>query len=120
MDELLDSIKGENEVHKESKAVKHNKSKNENCQTLVWIPHDWFIQATHYLQQKAKNSNFDVFIAMGSITQPPVWSFDNPTIEEAFFRGITNVLFTSKLAMMQRIAPKQRDANTGMENILNP
>lgn len=31
MDELLDSIKGENEVHKESKAVKHNKSKNENC-----------------------------------------------------------------------------------------
>ncbi|CAH3040461.1 unnamed protein product, partial [Pocillopora meandrina] len=90
MDELLDSIKGENEVHKESKAVKHNKSKNENCQTL----------ATHYLQWKAKNSNFDVFIAMGSITQPPVWSFDNPTIEEAFFRGIINVLFTSKLAMM--------------------
>lgn len=82
MDELLDSIKGENEVHKESKAVKHNKSKNENCQTLVWIPHDRFIQATHYLQQKAKNSNFDVFIAMGSITQPPVWSFDNPTIED--------------------------------------
>lgn len=31
MDELLDLIKGENEVYKESKVVKYNKFKNENC-----------------------------------------------------------------------------------------
>ena len=72
-----------------------------------------------YLQRKAKNSNFDAFIAMRSITQPPVRSLNKQKIEETFFRGIIDVLIALKLAMMRRIASKQRGADTVMEDITN-
>ena len=49
---------------------------------------------------------------MGSIIQPPARRFNKRKIEEIFSRGIIKVLFASKLAMRQRIASKQRDADT--------
>lgn len=70
----------------------------------------------HYLQQSANNSSFDVFIEMGSITQPPVQKFNKRKIEETFFRGVIHALFASKLVMMRRIASKQRDADIVMES----
>ena len=95
---------------------KHKKSQYENCQTLVQTLHDRFVPQMHYLRQNAKNSSFDAFIAMGSISQPPVQKFYKRKIEETFFGEIIHALFALKLVMMRRIASKQRDANIVMES----
>ena len=110
---------------KKSKRVKpvrlsiHRKSRYENRQTRVHILHDWFPQRIHYLWRKAKNFGLDVFTAMENNTQPPVWRFNKWKNEETFFKGIIDVLFASKLAMMWTIVSKQRDADTVMESITN-
>ena len=98
---------------------KRKKSMYENRHTLVRILHDQFLQRMHYLRRKAKNFKFNAFIAMGSIIQPPARRFDKRKNKETFFRRIIDVLFASKLAMRQRIASKQRDADTVMETITN-
>ena len=73
----------------------------------------------HYLWRKAKNFSLDVFTAMENNTQPPIWRFNKWKNEETFFKGIIDVLFASKLAMMRTIVSKQRDADTVMESITN-
>ena len=110
---------------KKSKRVKpvrlsiHRKSRYENRQTRVHILHDWFPQRIHYLWRKAKNFGLDVFTAMENNTQLPVWRFNKWKNEETFFKGIIDVLFASKLAMLGTIVSKQRDADTVMESITN-
>lgn len=101
--------------HNQRRSVKlvrlsKHKSQYENCQTLVQTLHDRFVPRMHYLRQSAKNFSFYAFIAMGSISQPPVQKFNKQKIEETFFGGIIHALFALKLVMMRRIASKQRDA----------
>ena len=62
-----------------------------------------------------------MFTTMENIIQPPlrIRMFNKRKNEETFFKGMINVLFASKLAMMRRIVSKQRDADTVMKSITN-
>ena len=104
---------------KPARLSKHRKSRYENRQTRVRILHDRFSQRIHYLRRKAKNFSFDVFTAMENIIPPPVRRLNKRNNEGTFFKGIIDVLFASKLAMMRRIVSKQRDAGSVMESITN-
>ena len=121
IDELLDTIK-EVEACEASEAFNTQEvplGKPPNQGSYPWRLHDWFPQRIHYLWRKAKNFSLDVFTAMENNTQPPVWRFNKWKNEETFFKGIIDVLFASKLAMMWTIVSKQRDAETVMESITN-
>ena len=100
IDELLDTIKGELEAREASEAVKRQEVNvqnppNPDSNSSRSIP---TVNALVTTEGK-EFFNFDVFIAMGSITQPPARRFDKRKIEETFFKGIIDVLFASKLAM---------------------
>jgi len=87
--------------------------------TLVQILLEQSQQRIDRFQRKARSSEFDAFIAMGGIIQPPARKSDNRKIEGTFFREIVVVLFVSKLAIMRGTVFIRRNAGTVKENITN-